>query len=234
MIWRARSRMTSEPIAPQRSLAYLDANVLTAGITRTLLLLSAPLSDFRAVWSPYAEREAARHQPPAALPIAEVRKRYGLATVADASTDDLVDTDAKDRPILAAACAAGAHYVVTENVKDFGAEDLRRLSMSAVHPDTFLRVRLTRATYTFVLDAVAAHRTREPKAAAAVHAVEVSRKLPGLFNAHRGAYGFEPAAPMPGEARLQFRGVRCVRCGQAVSDADDLTSSGLERRCERS
>lgn len=50
----------------------------------------------------------------------------------------MVDTDPKDRLILASAAAAGARFVITENVKDFGITDLRALSVSAVHPDLFL------------------------------------------------------------------------------------------------
>ncbi|MGH3263140.1 MAG: hypothetical protein ACRDNS_14210, partial [Trebonia sp.] len=107
--------MTSDDEAKRRRVArtvvYLDANVLAAGISRTLLLLSAPLSDFQAVWSPYAEAEAARHQPARALPIGAVRERYGLRTVRDGESPvPLVDTDEKDRPILASAAGAGARF----------------------------------------------------------------------------------------------------------------------------
>lgn len=79
--------MTSDGGATRRrsahTVVYLDANVLAAGISRTLLLLSAPLSNFRTVWSPYAEAEAARHQPAHAKPIGEIREQYGLRTVPD-------------------------------------------------------------------------------------------------------------------------------------------------------
>lgn len=69
----------------------------------------------------------------------------------------------KDRPILAAAAAVNARFVITENVRDFGATDLRTLLMSAVHPDLFLTSRVTEQIYRFVLDAIAANRSREPE-----------------------------------------------------------------------
>lgn len=49
----------------------------------------------------------------------------------------VIAADTKDRPILSAASLARADLVITENIKDFGAEDLARLQMSAVHPDLF-------------------------------------------------------------------------------------------------
>jgi hypothetical protein len=79
---------------------YLDANVLAAGFVRTLLLLCGPVSDHRSVWSLYAERQAANHQPPGALAISVVRKRHELTIVADASLPiPLVGTDEDDMPI---------------------------------------------------------------------------------------------------------------------------------------
>lgn len=37
------------------TLVYLDANVLVPSYTRTLLVMSAPLSDFTVAWSLHAE-----------------------------------------------------------------------------------------------------------------------------------------------------------------------------------
>ena len=39
------------------TLVYLDANVLVPSYTRTLLVMSAPLSDFTVAWSLHAEAE---------------------------------------------------------------------------------------------------------------------------------------------------------------------------------
>lgn len=229
--------MTSDDDAkhrqPGRTLVYLDANVLAAGISRTLLLLSAPLSSFRTVWSPYAEAEAARHQPSRAKPIGEIREQYELRTVPDAESPvPLIDTDPKDRPILASAAAARARFVITENVKDFGAADLRALSMSVVHPDLFLTTRVTEQTYRFVLDAIAANRTREPRTAAAIHASEVAKKLPTLFAAHKKTFGVEAAELTGARPKLSFRGVRCVRCTRPLTDSESQ-SIGLGPDCRR-
>lgn len=227
--------MISRPTGPEagRSLVYLDANVLVAGVTRTLILLSAPLSSFQIVWSAFAEEEAARHQPAGATPISEVRRRYDLATVADADdTSTLLDTDEKDQPILAAAAAAGALFVVTENVKDFGSRDLRQLIMAAAHPDLFLSQRLTSAVYTFVLESIAAHRSREPKTAAGIHTGEVAKKLPLLFRSRYDDFGLEPTVDSPHPARRQHRGVRCVRCGRTL-EPSAASPMGLCQRCQR-
>lgn len=207
--------------------------MLAAGITRTLLLLSARLSDFRAAWSLYAEVEAARHQPAGARPISEVRELHDLETMPDSKSPiELTDTDAKDQPILAAAAAAGARFVVTENVKDFGAADLERLQMSAVHPDLFLTVRVPEAVYLAVLDALARNRTREPLTPTAIHAIEVAGKLPGLFARHRTALGVDAATPAARPAKRQFRGVRCVSCERVMDEAEGL-AIGLCPACRR-
>lgn len=229
--------MTSDDEAahsrPGRTLVYLDANVLAAGISRTLLLLSAPLSNFRTVWSPYAEAEAARHQPPRAKPIGQIREQHGLLTVPDGQSPvPLVDTDPKDRPILAAAAAAKARFVITENVKDFGATDLQTLSMSAVHPDLFLASRVTEQTYRLVLDAIAANRSREPRTPTAIHAGEVAKKLPTLFATYQQTLGVEAAELVAGQPKLSFRGVRCVRCTRLLVDSESQ-SIGLGPDCRR-
>jgi hypothetical protein len=73
--------------------------------------------------------------------------------------------DVKDRPILSAASLAGADLVLTENVKDFGVQDLTRLRMSAVHPDLFLASRLSIETYRDILARLARARRRKPNTA---------------------------------------------------------------------
>lgn len=111
MTWPPLLPTTSDPAEDRRRRAtvYLDANVLTAGLVRTLVLLSGPIADHRTIWSPYAEREAARHQPSGAKGIATVRRQYGLRIVPDGQSPvPLVDTDPKDIPILASAAAADA------------------------------------------------------------------------------------------------------------------------------
>ncbi|MDR1265364.1 MAG: hypothetical protein LBK42_07320 [Propionibacteriaceae bacterium] len=228
--------MTSDPSPPavgarQPVKVYLDANLLAAGFVRTLLLLSGPVAGHRAFWSPYAEREATRHQPKDATPIALVRELYDLEIVPDApSPKPLRDTDEKDKPILAPAAAAGAAFVITANVKDFGANDLESLSMSAVHPDLFLTARLTSEEYRFVLDAIAEKRRRDPKTPATIHAAETPGKLPHLFLAHRDALGVDPKIRVGQPARSQFRGARCVRCA-AVTPRSEALTEGLCPAC---
>lgn len=87
--------------------------------------MSAPLSDFQVTWSLYAEGEALRHQKWAATPINVLRQRHGWTLVPDGELPEpLVDTDPKDMPILSAATLAGAKFVVTENIADFGRQDI--------------------------------------------------------------------------------------------------------------
>ncbi|MFZ2238047.1 MAG: hypothetical protein WAV90_00730 [Gordonia amarae] len=133
------------------ALVYLDANVLVPSYTRTLLIMSAPMSDFTVVWSLHAETEAERHQESAATRISALRKRFGWEVLVPDGEVQLADTDDKDKPILSAASLAGAELVITENVKDFGVDDLARLQMSAVHPDLFLAHRLGVETYRDIL-----------------------------------------------------------------------------------
>lgn len=214
-------------------LVYADANVLVAGLVRTLVLLCGPTSGYRTVWSPYAEREAARHQPAGALPISTVRELYDLVVVPDGSTPiPLQDTDMKDQPILASAAAAGATFVVSENVTDFGEQDLATLSMSVVHPDLFLATRVTADDYLFVLDAMCRKRTREPRTPVGIHALEVSRKLPLLYARRSEVLGVEPGVVAVHPAKVQFRGVRCIRCARAFREPGELVG-GLCSSCHR-
>src|SRR5262249_7467640 len=117
------------------ALVYLDANVLVAGIVRTLVLICSQRSNYRAVWSPYAEHEAERHQPTRAKRIADIQMQYDLPIVPDGRAPvPLIDTDPKDIPILGSAAAAGSRFVITENVKDFGVHDLERVWEGVMWP----------------------------------------------------------------------------------------------------
>lgn len=229
--------MTSDPEsrspAAAGTLVYLDANVLVAGIVRTLVLLCGAEANaaYRAVWSPYAETEAARHQPPQAKRISEVRKQYDLPIVPDGQAPvSLVDTDPKDMPILGAAAACNALFVVTENVQDFGERDLGNLAMSAVHPDLFLAVRVSHNAYGRVLRNIAAARQRFPLTAEDIHATEVAQRLPRVFAQHKDAFGVEPQVMVPGISKLSFRGTRCVRCSELMTDPVSL-QSGIGPEC---
>lgn len=205
------------------ALVFLDANVLVPSYTRTLLVMAAPLSDFTVVWSLHAEAEAERHQEAGAVPISALRRRFGWDALVPDGDVELDDTDAKDRPILSAASLAGASFIVTENIKDFGEQDLARLQMSAVHPDLFLASRLSIQTYRDVLGRLAKGRTREPRTAEGIHRVETGERLPLLAQRMRAAYTVDPSPPTQRTPRLTFRGVRCVACGKQPTGAGTLT-----------
>lgn len=60
-----------------------------------------------------------------ATAVAVLRARHGLElSRPGADADSHRSTDAKDRQILADAVAAGARFLITENVADFGLVDL--------------------------------------------------------------------------------------------------------------
>lgn len=204
------------------TLVYLDANVLVPSYTRTLLVMAAPLSDFTVAWSLHAEIEAERHQEAGAVPISALRRRFGWDVLVPDGDVELDDTDAKDKPILSAASLAGASFIVTENVKDFGVRDLSRLQMSAVHPDLFLANQLSIETYRDVLGRLARARTREPNRAEETHRVETGERLPILAQRMKTAYAVEPSPAARRTPRLTFRGVRCVACGKLLTSAESL------------
>lgn len=53
----------------------------------------------------------------------------------ESKIESLVETDLKDRHVLAAAGVAGAQYLVTENLADFPDEEAARLGVSMIAPD---------------------------------------------------------------------------------------------------
>lgn len=98
----------------ERTLVFLDANVIAKPVTRTLLMIARLHSDFTAVWSLRAEQEAALHMRPSATPPAAVREAHGSElTPAAGSPDRFVATRESDRVILADAAAARARFLVT-------------------------------------------------------------------------------------------------------------------------
>lgn len=192
------------------TLVYLDANVLVPSYTRTLLIMAAPLSDFTVCWSLHAEAETERHQNKGAVPISVLRDRFGWDALVSDGEVELNDTEVKDRPILSASALAGASFVVTENIKDFGKDDLSRLQMSAVHPDLFLAHRLSVDTYRQLLGRLAKARTRVPNTAAEIHRVETGERLPLLARRMRDTYEVTVAQPTKGRTELHIsRGALC-------------------------
>jgi hypothetical protein len=189
--------------------------VLASPVPRTILCLSRPLSDYELVFSPWVEAEAERHQKAGHVPVSVLRQRYDWRFAADPDEPvELEDTDPKDQPVLAAAVEAGAHFVVTGNVKDFGEKDLARFGIAAVHPGLFLRHHIAAETYREVLEAVGASRGREPRDPLSIHEQEISVHLPALFETHRDLFRTGDARHLARAAcdRVSRRTVRVLPC----------------------
>jgi hypothetical protein len=129
-------------------LAFLDANVLAKPVTRTMLIYASNASGYRVAWSRYVEEEADRNLRSRQAPtrVAREAARLGL-------TEEGVDagrhaaTKPPDRQVVADAVAAGAAFIVTEDVDDFGEADLIATGIAAVNPDLFMAERATREGY---------------------------------------------------------------------------------------
>jgi hypothetical protein len=202
---------------PRKSRIYLDANVLIPSVTRGLLIIGAVTSDYLVCWSEYGEAEAQRHQHERAAKLSDLRRRFGWnVLVPEADLLGMEDTDPKDQPHLAAAHAAGARLIVTENIKDFGVADLARLSMAVVVPDLFLSLRLEERSYVEVLSTLAEGRDREPRTPAGIHGREVSPRLPRVAGAFATAFDVPLEPPVNGPMAETFRGFRCVRCEETL------------------
>ncbi len=212
------------------TLAFLDANVLVPSYTRTLLIMSAPTAGYGVAWSAYVEAEAMRHQPRRAKPISQLRRAFGWNALVPDQDVELADTEDKDKPVLSAASLAGAEFVVTENVRDFGVADLMRLQMSAVHPDLFMAHRLTVSGYKEVLTELSLARIQAPSDPEEIHRVETGGRLPLLAARMKSAYSVEVDPPAKGKPRLAFRGVRCVSCSEILTDPTGL-EFGLGPEC---
>lgn len=236
MRWSGFGTPTSvrwRPILPltSRHRAFVDANVLASPVPRTILYLSQPLSDFELCFSPCVEREAQRHQKPGHVRVSTLRRRFDWTVAPDADdVEGLVDTDVKDRPVLAAAAKAGARYLVTGNVRDFGARDLAEHAMVAVHPGLFLAHRIDAGTYREVLEVVAEMRARAPRDALSIHEQEIALHLPALFDAHRELFGSPSPDTSHKRPAVSYRGTRCVRCF-APLPAELQHEPGLCGRC---
>lgn len=191
---------------------FLDANVLARPVTRTLLMVGGPLSDFHVTWSLTAENEAIRHLRPRAISPAVIRKRFGFRLSPSGSVAGrFIATSETDRQILADTESAGAQFLITEDVDDFAEEDLAELGISAVNPDLFLSLRLTREAYSAVIDLFVERQVAPPTTPAEFHSA-IARQHPKLFAAHADLYDVEPQrTPHPPPAAL-LRGNRPIQC----------------------
>jgi hypothetical protein len=207
---------------PDSRLVFLDANVLARPVTRTLLLVGADPAGFRVVWSRQAEDEANRHLRQRTLSVTELR--HLLDRELGPSGDDpsrFRDTDRKDRQILADVEAAGAGFLVTADVGDFGQADLVRLKLAAVHPDLFMATCYPLDAYRNAIIQMAARMNNPHRTGEQLHSL-IARQHPLLFAAHAAAFPSDPA-PSPDEPpTVTYRGVRCLVCGLASDDAGSL------------
>ena len=82
-----------------------------------------------------------------------MRERFGLPlSPTGHDAERYLGTRTADRQILADAVAAGARFLITEDVDDFGIDDLVSVGISAVNPDLLLAARLIRDAYATVDD----------------------------------------------------------------------------------
>ncbi|QLQ10121.1 MAG: hypothetical protein HZY75_06660 [Nocardioidaceae bacterium] len=203
---------------------FLDANVLAAPVTRTLLLVGIEAVDVIATWSQNAEDEANRHMRPRAMSVTEFRTTIwenDLSPTGKRPSKYKATKDA-DRQILADAVAANAAFIITTDVDDFGEADLVTEKIAAVNPDLFMATRFTETAYRRALTQLVESLNNPPKTIAQMHAL-IGRKHPRLHEwfAHR----YPEAVPeaMETEPRVLYRGGRCIICARSVTRPERLT-----------
>jgi len=207
-------------------LAFLDANVLAKPFTRTLLWAGALHSNYRVTWSRTAEREASRHLRPGATPLGMLRLRFGQ-TLGPPGPDphQFMATKASDKQVLADACAAGAQYLITEDVDDFGATDLTSGLIAAVHPDLFLSNRLSPTGYLAGIRALSTGSSNPSRTPEQVHQ-QAGRLHPLLVAAMQALFpGAQVALPTHRPTAVQYRGAICLRCGHTMHPPESVGCS---------
>lgn len=204
-------------------LLFLDANVLAAPVTRTLIMIGADPSGLRVTWSAYAETEANRHLRTRAMSVTALRALLGRSLSATGSDPDrFTHTSGPDRQILADAVAAGAGFLITNNVRHFNETELLHTRIAAVTPDRFMASRYTEAGYTLALQQIIANTTNPPRTLGQMHAL-VNRQHPHLFQRHATLYPVEPARSPHHPPTITYRGARCLHCGRHLPDPHQLT-----------
>jgi hypothetical protein len=197
-------------------LTYLDANILAKPFTRTLLMVGAAQTEspYKVTWSAAAESEGQRHLRPHTTPLATLRQRYNMPLAPTASNSQrFLGTDPKDRQIIADAACANASVIVTENLRDFGIDDLISANLSAIHYDLFLSHHLSAQAYLDALTILAFSRTTPDK----IHAA-AGRLHPLTFAVHRNL--FPRTSPDPSEHNTpteMIRGLPQITQGQLPS-----------------
>ena len=138
----------AEPPAGKPKRVLLDACVLFPAVLRDILLGCARAGLFSPCWSPRilaewahtAQRRGPDAGTAAVAAITALRAAFPDAeTLPDAATETLLDLpDPADAHVLAAALAARADLLVTQNLRDFPARALAPHGLRAQSPDDFL------------------------------------------------------------------------------------------------
>ena len=211
---------------------FLDANVLAAPVTRTLLLVGVEAIEAVATWSKHAEEEANKHLRSRDMSVTDLRTTILESDLSPTGENParFVGTTGADRQILADAAAADAAFLITTDVDDFGEVDLVTAKIAAVNPDLFMALRFTDAAYQRALSQLVASLTHPPKSLTEMHAL-IGRKHPRLHERFADLYGETAlAAKSESEPRVLYRGARCLICGRPVSDAGSR-SPGCHPAC---
>jgi len=214
---------------------FLDADVLAASLTRTLIMTAAVQDGavFTPRWSLRVEAEADRHARPGQTRLVDVRARWWGADALVPSTDDpsLADTHPKDRHVIASARDAGIGLIVSRNIADFGQADLVRCGVSVAHPDLFLASVVGPADYLTMLEDICSRRSRAPNVPEVLHRA-LAAEHPRLFEAMSPLFP-TVSADQGVRPSLVFRGASCLVCGRPLTDTGSL-ASGVGPECHRS
>jgi len=194
---------------------FLDANVLAKPVTRTLLMAAGAASGYGAVWSAYVESEADRHARPEQRPVSQVRiLTDSELTPTGSNAERFAATSPKDRQVLADAVAAEALFLITEDVDDFGHEDLMSAGITAVNPDLFMSIKATPAAYREALGLMV-QRFRNPRRSVGQLHERLGRAHPLTARAQAAQFpGEEPLSPTHNAPAELYRGNRCLNCLQ--------------------
>ncbi len=153
---------------PNSLTAFLDANVLYPSEVRSFLMYLGLKRLYRPLWSDAVHEEwisnllenrpdLSREKLERTRLLMESHASDALVTGYEHRIPSLKLPDPNDRHVLAAAIEGGASVIVTMNLRDFPPDVLAPVRITAMHPDAFARVLLTRSEET-VLEAAEDHR----------------------------------------------------------------------------
>lgn len=207
-------------LSPAPTTAFLDANVLAKPVTRSLVIFAGEDSGYVTTWSAYVEAEADAHLGPRKAPLTVVRTKAGMdLSPRGADAQRFSGTAAPDRQVLADAAAAGAAFLVTEDVDDFDPSDLDTVGIAAVNPDLFLAERASRAGYEVAVRFMASAMRDPSRTPEELHA-RIGRQHPLTVVAHADVFDVSPLPPPSSPPAVIFRGHRCLRCTETGTIGD--------------